>query len=587
MLISGVYVRIVRIPSSNGSVNEYVRVVESYRKDGKVKQRIVADLGRRDVLLAMLPKLRRVLEGQPAVEGQSEDGIKILDSYRWGPLLVVQTLFEQLGLWDLLDRLLGRAGELRWADRAFVLIASRMVHPSSEHGLAGWLETEYFCDREGRRFLPHWRQRGRVRVDDRQLDIWYRTLDKLLGAKEGIETALYGRLRDLFSLKPDLVLYDITSTYFEGSGPVEVARHGYSRDGKPRNPQVIVGVVMVGGWPIVHHVWEGNRLDHSTVQEVLKDLRERFEFGRVIFVGDRGMVTEENLEQLVEQGQGYLVGVKRRGNADMPKWLEAVDQTKWVDCPVGISATEKSDPPQTRVQEVASGQEGKRVFVIDSDERRQYEQSMRERSMERAREKLQSLQRRVQEGKLTDAARIGAAAQRIMQAHHGQRYYRWEMKDGQFHFEEDPVALGREKALEGKYLIATTEKQVEPQEAVRMYKELSEVERGFRCLKDVLQMRPIYHRREDRVRAHIFVAALGLLLTRLLERRLKETGLRMSAEQALQALATINVVTFRVQGSRARTGVTTGSTHARQVLKVLGIDQTEPPTPPDGEQEAL
>jgi transposase len=587
VLLWGVYVRIVRIPSSNGTVNEYVRIVESYRKDGKVKQRIVADLGRRDVLLAMLPKLRRVLEGEAAVEGQSEDGIKILDSYRWGPLLGVQTLFEQLGLWDLLDRLLGRAGELRWADRAFVLIASRMVHPSSEHGLAGWLETEYFCDREGRRFLPHWHQRGRVRVDDRQLDIWYRTLDKLLGAKEGIETALYGRLRDLFSLKPDLVLYDITSTYFEGSGPAEFARHGYSRDGKPRNPQVIVGVVMVGGWPIVHHVWEGNRLDHSTVQEVLKDLRERFEFGRVIFVGDRGMVTEENLEQLVEQGQGYLVGVKRRGNADMPKWLEAVEETKWVDCPVGISATEKSDPPKTRVQEVASGQEGKRVFVIDSDERREYEQKMRERSMERAREKLQSLQRRVQEGKLTDAARIGAAAQRIMQAHHGQRYYRWEMKDGQFHFEEDPVALGREKALEGKYLIATTEKQVEPQEAVRMYKELSDVERGFRCLKDVLQMRPIYHRNEDRVRAHIFVAALGLLLTRLLERRLKEAGLRMSAERALQTLGTINVVTFRVQGSRARTGVTTGSTHARQVLKILGIDHTEPPTPPEGEQEAL
>ena len=587
MLISGVYVRIVRIPSSNGTVNEYVRIVESYRKDGKVKQRIVADLGRRDVLLAMLPKLRRVLEGEPAVEGQSEDGIKILDSYRWGPLLVVQTLFEQLGLWDLLDRLLGQAGELRWADRAFVLIASRLLHPSSEHGLAGWLETEYFCDREGRRFLPHWHQRGRVRVDDRQLDIWYRTLDKLLGAKEGIETALYGRLRDLFSLKPDLVLYDITSTYFEGSGPAELARHGYSRDGKPRNPQVIVGVVMVGGWPIVHHVWEGNRLDHSTVQEVLKDLRERFEFGRVIFVGDRGMVTQENLEKLVEQGQGYLVGVKRRGNADMPKWLEAVDETKWVDCPVGISATEKSDPPQTRVQEVASGQEGKRVFVIDSDERRQYEQSMRERSMERAREKLQSLQRRVQEGRLTDAALIGAAAQRIMQAHHGQRYYRWEMKDGQFHFEEDPVALGREKALEGKYLIATTEKQVEPLEAVRMYKELSEVERGFRCLKDVLEMRPIYHRNEDRVRAHIFVAALGLLLTRLLERRLKEAGLRMSAEQALQALATINVVTFRVEGSHARTGVTTGSTHARQVLKALGIAQTKPPTAPEGEQEAL
>ena len=92
------YVRIVRIPSSNGSVNEYVRIVESYRNNGKVRQRIIADLGRRDVLLSMLPKLRRLLEGEAAVEGQSEDGVKILDSYRWGPLLVVRTLFEQLGL---------------------------------------------------------------------------------------------------------------------------------------------------------------------------------------------------------------------------------------------------------------------------------------------------------------------------------------------------------------------------------------------------------------------------------------------------------------------------------------------------------
>jgi transposase len=582
------YVRSVRVPSSNGSVNEYLRVVEAYRENGKVKQRIIADLGRRDLLAAMLPKLRRILEGTPRIEGEHEQEIKILDSFSWGPLLVVRQLFEQLGLWELFDRLLAGAAPVGWADRAFVLIASRMIHPSSEHGLAEWLETEFFCDRQGRRFLPRWHQRGRVRVEDRQLDSWYRTLDKLVGAKGEIESALYGRLRDLFSLKPELVLYDITSTYFEGSGPSELARHGYSRDGKPRNTQVIVGVVMVGGWPIVHHVWEGNRLDHSTVSEVVKELRERFEFGRVVFVGDRGMVTEENLQQLTEQGQGYLVGVKRRGNAQMPKWLDAVEEDKWIDCPVGITAAEQSDPPRTRVQEVPSGQEGTRVFVIDSDERRQYEQVMRGRSMERVREKLEKLQRRVSEGRLVDGARIGAAAQRIMQAHHGWRYYRWKVDEGGFHFEEDPLHLEREKQLEGKYLIATSEKHLEPLEAVRIYKELSEVERGFRCLKDVLEMRPIYHKNERRVRAHIFVAALALLLTRLLERRLKEAGVKLSAPQALQALSTIHLVSFRLhEQKRSRSGVSVGSAQARQVLKALGITETKPPTPPEEDEVAV
>ena len=380
VLLFGMYVRTVKVPSSNGTVNEYLRVVEAYRENGKVKQRIIAELGRRDMLSALLPNLRRILEGTPKLEGQEENDVDILDTFTWGPLLVARKLFEQLGLWDLLDRLLGTRATVPWADRAFVLIASRLIHPSSEHGLAGWLETDYFCDRAGRRFVPRWHQRGRVRVHDQQLDSWYRTLDHLLEAKEDIERALYERLRDLFSLKPDLVLYDITSTYFEGTGPQGLARHGYSRDGKSRNPQVIVGVVMVSGWPIVHHVWEGNRLDHSTVAEVIKELRERFEFARVVFVGDRGMVTEENLKQLLDGGQGYLVGVKRRGNAQIARWLDAIDETKWVDCPVGIASAEKTDPPRTRVQEVPSGKEGMRVFVIDSDERRQYEESMRGRS---------------------------------------------------------------------------------------------------------------------------------------------------------------------------------------------------------------
>ena len=578
------YVRTVRVPSSNGSFNEYLRVVEAYRENGKVKQRIIADLGRRDLLSAVLPNLRRILEGTPKLQGQEDSDVDILETFGWGPLLVVRKLFEELGLWDLFDRVLGKRTAVPWADRAFVLIASRLIHPSSEHGLGGWLETDYFCDREGRRFVPRWRTRGRVRVHDQQLDSWYRTLDHLLESKNDIEIALYGRLRDLFSLKPDLVLYDITSTYFEGSGPSGLARHGYSRDGKSRNPQVIVGVVMVGGWPIVHHVWEGNRLDHSTVQEVIKELRERFEFARVVFVGDRGMVTQENLKQLLDAGHGYLVGVKRRNNAQLARWLGAVDEAKWIDCPVGITASEQTDPPRTRVQEVPSGKEGMRVLVLDSDERRQYEQSMRARAMDRVREKLEKLHQRVQTGKLTDAAKIGAAAERIMQAHHGYRYYRWRLEAGQFSFEEDPLHLGQEKRIEGKYLIATSEDSLDVLEAVRRYKELSEVERSFRCLKDVLEMRPIYHKSQRRVRAHIFVATLALLLTRVLERRLKDAGVDLSTEEALQALSTIRLVSFKVGPSSPRTGVSVGSPRARQVVQALGIVETKPPAPPEGER---
>jgi hypothetical protein len=269
------YLRTVKVPSSNGSVNAYVRVVESYRADGKVKQRTIADLGRKDVLAALLPHLQRLLLGQPA--GDHATAIDVLEATTWGPVLVVRTLGEQLGLWQLFDELLGTAKKgPSFTDRALVLIANRLIRPSSEHGLARWLETDFVCDRQGRRFVPHWHKRGRVQVHHQQLDAWYRTLDQLVAAKSRVEVRLYQRLRDLFSLRPDLVLFDITSTYFEGAGPADFAQHGYSRDGKPHNVQVVVGLVLVAGWPIAHHVWAGNQLDVTAVPGVLQDLMTRF-----------------------------------------------------------------------------------------------------------------------------------------------------------------------------------------------------------------------------------------------------------------------------------------------------------------------
>jgi transposase len=582
------YARTVKVRSSSGTVNEYVRVVEAYREGGKVKQRVVADLGRKDLLITVLPKLRHLLAGDDDSAADPTLDPLVIDASTWGPILVVRALFEQLGLWAILDQHLGRAKGVPFADRAFALIANRLIAPASEHGLAGWLETDFVCDRKGRRFVPHWHQRRRVRVHPRQLDAWYRTLDQLHAAKDQIEVALFNRLRDLFSLKPDLVLYDITSTYFEGAGPHDFAKHGYSRDGKPQNVQVIVGVVVVAGWPIAHHVWSGNRIDHSTVQEVIKDLCKRFEFRRLVFVGDRGMVTDENLEAITKDGHGFLVGIKRRRNAKLDAWLDAVDETKWINCPGGINTQErKTDPPRTRAQEIPSGDPDLRVIVIDSDERRGYEEAKRQQAMERARQKLEKLKERVAAGDVKKPEKIGAAVERIMQRYHGYRYFDWGLKDGVLEYSESETRLGREKKIEGKYVVSTSEKGFSVLDAVATYKELTDIESGIRQLKDVLAMRPIYHQVEPRVKAHIFVAALALLVQRLLGRRLADSGVDLSPSRAMQALSTVRLVNFRLEGQEERRGVAGGCPDARLVLKALKVVDQRPPVPPEGEETVM
>ena len=169
VIIHDMYLRTVKVRSSSGSIHEYVRVVEAYRDNGKVKQRTLADLGRKDLLVEILPKLQRFLGGDRADTAEAEDP-DILDTSTWGPVLVVRTLFDQLGLWTILDAALGKAKGVPFADRAFVLIANRLIRPASEHRLAGWLETDFLCDRRGRRFVPHWHQHQRVRVHFQQLE---------------------------------------------------------------------------------------------------------------------------------------------------------------------------------------------------------------------------------------------------------------------------------------------------------------------------------------------------------------------------------------------------------------------------------
>lgn len=595
VMLTIMFIRSIKIPSSNGSVHEYIRIVSSVREQGKVKQKVVANLGRRDTLEAVLPMLNRFLQGEEEVAAQlTEQGVlEPLDASTWGPSLVVRHFFEQLGLWKLLDA--GRRWpRLRpeedpaddWVSRVLVLITNRLTRPASEHALAHWLETDYACDRAGRRYVAHWKQQQRVQVDLAQLQRWYRTLDHLLVNKDEIEVALFQRLRTLFDFQAELVFYDITSTYFEGRGPA-LAKHGYSRDGKPRNVQIVVGVVMIAGWPIAHHLWAGNTRDSTTVPEVVADLEKRFGLVRIVFVGDRGMVTKENLPLFpAGEGPGFLFGMTRRQNPEAETLIDRLDESKWIECVVGITAREKKEPPRTRVQEVQCDREGVRVFVVDSDERRAYEERQRTKTMNRAREALQRVQTRVEKGQLKQPAKIGAAVERALQKHHGYRYYAWELTDGKLEIREHPVNLPREKKYEGKYLIQTDQVDMTPQDAVAHYKELSEVERGFHSLKDPLGMRPIWHHADRRVQAHIFVAALTFLMERMLERTLKDSQVNLSAQSAIEALKTVRYVQFQVDGE-PRSGVTPGNARARQVLKALHLTELRPPTPPEGQETRM
>ena len=265
------FLRTTKVKRPDGSVDEYIRLVESDWNAGRPRHRVICNLGRKELLAPHTDALLRLLQGKGKSQAANREATAV-GAWDWGVMLVARQFWEQLGVEEIIDSLAKKRGLGReLADRALALVTNRLCEPSSEHGMARWLETDFVCDRWGRRWLPEWReeserlssQRPRVRVKDRQLRQWYRTLDQLLGHKAQIEKELFLRLRHLFSLNVDLVFYDLTSTYFEGHGPAGWALQGHSRDGKPRNRQVLVGLGMIEGWPIAHQVFAGNLRDST------------------------------------------------------------------------------------------------------------------------------------------------------------------------------------------------------------------------------------------------------------------------------------------------------------------------------------
>ena len=603
--------------SSRGRSYEYVRLCESVWKNGRSTRRIVATLGRTDQLEPHLERLFELCRGHQPDAAQPTP----LRSLRYGPFLALRCLWQELGLPQLLGPL---------SDRVLVLVANRLTAPGSEHALADWLRSYFACDSQGRRFVPAYRSDAerqasktpRVRVQAFQLQRWYRTLDALLPLKERLEEQLFERFRHLFAPNCDLVFYDLTSTYFEGLGPGPLGRRGYSRDQRPDAPQVLVGVAMVDGLPVSHTVFEGNRRDATTVPEVIADLRRRFGLGRFVFVGDRGMKSEASLTALESDGLGYLMAVQGRRNPRMEEALGRLQEGAWQACEEADGSAKQNG---SRVQEVTADGETVRRLVVYSPEREQHERQLRQAQQEKVRQRLERLAERVAAGEFARkaerehkarqeqpaagqgepqsgqrvpvqdgaAALIGDAAGRILARDNGQRYYDWRLRaDGQLEYWEN-APCAAEKRREGHWLLETEEQGLSAVEAVRSYQDLWRVEAAFRSLKDVLELRPVWHRAEERVRAHVLVAALALACDRVLQRKLRQAGLELlSSQAAWRALETVSLVEFELPGGQRKAGVCVNGeeggpgSEAYQVLQALGA-KLEVPQPPEGTDKTV
>jgi transposase len=554
---------------------EYLYLVEGHRVGGRVQQRVVSPIGRADLLAPHLDKLLTLLRPYTRERILRAGEISAAHGLTYGPLVVARRLWEQLGIGAIIGRHCPTRDGLDVAETAFMLTAHRLLHPGSEHALAWWLEESWVADRAGQRVLPQWEAHGRVRVAYRQLRQWYHTLDHLIAAKEAIETDLYLQLRDLFGLQVEVVFYDLTSTYFEGTGPTRVARCGHSRDGRPRNRQVLVGVVMASGWPIASYVFAGNRGDRQTVKAVLANVRRRFTLQRVVWVCDRGMVSDQALQALVDGEDRYLVGIQRRRNPTAQAVLAAARKAPGQPLPDGGRAIEVQLPNDPI-----------RYIVVHSPERLGFERAMRRQDMTRCRDALRKLHAAVAVGRLKTPEKIGARAGTVLRAHHGYRYFTWRLgSSGQFVFTIDRAKLRAERRVEGTYLLQTNDRALDTVQTVAAYKELLMVERAFRELKGLMEMRPIYHQTQARVRAHLFVAHLALLLGCALHKALTRTKLTLALDTALEALRPIRLVELDVAGQHLRL-VTRPGPHGQAVLRAVGIHQLTPPGERCGKQKS-
>jgi hypothetical protein len=526
---------------SGGQSYEYWTLVRTVRTARGPRHRIVAHLGKLDEAEARAARgwgdLDALLEGRPREEqlelGKAPPparqwrridlkGVRVERMRQFGRVYLGLALWRRLGLRELLGELLSNGREeVNWETVACVLSLARFCAQESELGVAErWYSDTALEDLLG--VAPE-------QINEARL---YRGLDALRAHKDALCGHLLKRYQDWFGVRIEFLLYDVTSSFFEGQALGNtLAARGYSRDGRPDCKQVCIGLVVTPeGLPVAYEVFAGNRADVTTLEEMVKLLEEKYGQARRVWVFDRGIVSEDNLEWLRGRGALYLVGTPKSQLRTYQRAL--LEPSDWQKVQEGLE-----------VKLVSGAQGGERFILCRSAARAAKESAMLERQMERLRGHLIKLDASLRK---RPAREIGAIERRI-----GRWLGRSTAAEVVFEVVVEKDADGRAcgltirerterlewaRLVQGAYLLRTNHPSEDPAQLWRWYIQLTQAEAAFRTTKSDLHLRPIYHQTAERVEAHILVCFLALALWRSLEQWLQAKGLGHCGRQLLLEL---------------------------------------------------
>jgi transposase len=534
-----------RTRKKGGIEYESWALVESMRTAKGPRQRTVATIGKLPGLdkeeRVGWEEIARVLDGRPKAEGDLFEKQQEVPS--WATVDIKQVSVERLrhfgdvylglALWKRLglerfceEHLSSNREEIPWALMASILVLARFCAPSSELQIA---ESWY-----GKTALDDLLGVSEEKINDDRL---YRALDRLLPYKDALCRRLQKRYGELFGTTFDFLFYDITSTYFEGSAERnEQAHRGYSRDGRPDCVQVCIGLVVSReGLPLAFEVFDGNRTDVTTVEDMVDHMEAKYGQAGRVWVMDRGMVSEENLEYLRRRGDRYLVGTPR---SMLKRFERELLETDWQEVQPGVEIRLCKSPEGTR-----------ETFVLcRSQKRKEKEKAILGRFVNRLETGLAKLVKQAEEGKLRQRhiaeRRIGRLLERNSQAAplfdvSVEEEGRGKDARLRIHIYKNDKRYGWASQAAGNYLLRTNWPEQDPHDLWKTYIQLTQVEDAFRITKSDLRMRPLYHQRSDRTQSHILVCFLALAMWRALEQWMSASGLGNAPRKLLEELREI------------------------------------------------